>query len=1029
MITLIFLATLAAIFVAIVLGESEGEGGAARQRPAGLLAWLTRGNWPAKIGGLLVLVGVGALLRYALLNIDVPDFAKLSAGVVLSVALGLLSVVVPVGPARRPLSLALGGAAFGVAYLTVYSAFALFGYLENPMGLGLLGLTSIAAAVYAVQRSALSLAVLSMAGAFLAPAFAIGDPGPVVVYGYYVGAGTLTLVMVIMRGWRPLIHLSFLFTLVGGIFFAWTASYFAAPHADVMLVFLLALTALHVAMPLLEKPAARLAWLESLDLGYLMALPIVAVVLAFFLAQDRLQFSTEVFLLAAIWAVTAAALLITRRDGAAAHAVIAGLLAALAVAVRFRELPWELLLLAFGVLALVIAAWWRRPVDRLHGTLAGSVVLFGALHMLDAVGTASSGPPFANGAFAERIIGAVLLVGAGAVCRRIRQPLDTLLLAMGILWAVLATGIELVRIELATVALVTHWTLVLLAASLWIPGRRLLLADRNAGLLAIAVVLTALWAAAGQPDAAIAWASGAGASLALIGLAIRPQFVEQDSTGQRTMAALGAPVTAAIWAFAGAAGAGLDGPHPGLAAAVLVAVITLLAGRPMPDLRGAWLERIIEVFGIAFALGIAVEALLDIARSPWAVALELLCLTGLLTVTWIRTERRQTTELATVACALGLALILQANLLRGLGPPGDLVVTDVLNVSWPAVISLLWVSVGFLLTVWSRRVRSRSLWIAGATLLVVSAVKLLVYDFVSLGELANILAVIAAGGVFLLVGWLAPMPPAMEPARAPLAARPPVTQATTAEREEPAELSRATRTIATLLAIAALVYAFRDETDFLLREILFDSGSRQRTTGTTLPPPVTRVPPAPTEAAEAENPESATAGPGMHGDETEAPSEELETRVYDLPVTAPQARPDYVPPSTRGADGVPAYTQYSYPQATKTDEWAADVAPPPKPAAREAGIDQLRREGRIRPATREDVDRWVRATGADPSALHLDSMDRQSGGRFVFRTYVVLREMTFPEGLHGAHSVTFIVPRGVPRPYGDPGHSRVLEMP
>ena len=41
-------------------------------------------------------------------------------------------------------------------------------------------------------------------------------------------------------------------------------------------------------------------------------------------------------------------------------------------------------------------------------------------------------------------------------------------------------------------------------------------------------------------------------------------------------------------------------------------------------------------------------------------------------------------------------------------------------------------------------------------------------DFGSLGQLANILAVIAAGGVFLLVGWLAPMPPPEPKAPEPL---------------------------------------------------------------------------------------------------------------------------------------------------------------------------------------------------------------------------------------------------------------------
>jgi hypothetical protein len=138
-----------------------------------------------------------------------------------------------------------------------------------------------------------------------------------------------------------------------------------------------------------------------------------------------------------------------------------------------------------------------------------------------------------------------------------------------------------------------------------------------------------------------------------------------------------------------------------------------------------------------------------------------------------------------------------------------------------------------------------------------------------------------------------------------------------------------------------------------------------------------------------------------------------------------------MPPPTVDASGVPTYTQYSYPQPSRKDKLYADVRRvPPRPVVGDVGIDQLLRDGSIRRAMPRDVDLWIAATGsADRSALHLDIVDYRSGGRYVFRTYVVQREMTYPDGLYGAHSVTFIVPRGVPLPYGDPGHSRVLETP
>src|SRR5262245_25440177 len=233
MVALVFLLVVTAVFGSILALEGGDERLA--RRPTGLLSWIASGNWPAKIGGGLMIVGVGALLRYAAINFDLPDQYKIVIGILAAAVLGAGSFLTASHPARRAISLALGGAAFGVAYLTAYSAFAIFDYLPTMQGLGLLALTAVGAGIFAVTRSAQSLAVLSMVGAFIAPAFAVDDPGPQVVYGYYVAVSLLVFAMVALRGWRPLIHLSFLFTLAGGAFFAWTAGYFSRANAGVML--------------------------------------------------------------------------------------------------------------------------------------------------------------------------------------------------------------------------------------------------------------------------------------------------------------------------------------------------------------------------------------------------------------------------------------------------------------------------------------------------------------------------------------------------------------------------------------------------------------------------------------------------------------------------------------------------------------------------------------------------------------------------------------------------------------------------
>ena len=397
MVALVFLLVVAAVFMAVV--ALEGGDPTLERRPRGLFTWIASGNWPAKIGGALMVVGVGALLRYAAINFNAPASLKLGFGIAAAAALGYASFFTSAMPQRRAISLALGGAAFGVAYLTAYSAFALFGYLPTMQGLGLLVLTAVGAGLFAVSRSALSLAVLSMVGAFMAPAFAVDDPGPGVVYGYYVAISALILVMVAVRGWRPLIHLSFLFTLAGSAFFAWTAGYFSPENSAVMFPLLAMLVAVHVAMPICERHWTRGTVVESLDTVYLLALPVVAAITALVISPSRAQLAAQFWWFAAIWLAASLWLYSQRREGMASHAVIGLLMLGLGLAARFRELPWELVTLGLTVAALALAAR-RSESARLHGFLAGLVLVLAAVHMIGALAPAGDSALFFNPRFA-----------------------------------------------------------------------------------------------------------------------------------------------------------------------------------------------------------------------------------------------------------------------------------------------------------------------------------------------------------------------------------------------------------------------------------------------------------------------------------------------------------------------------------------------------------------------------------------------------------------------------------------------------
>jgi hypothetical protein len=98
-------------------------------------------------------------------------------------------------------------------------------------------------------------------------------------------------------------------------------------------------------------------------------------------------------------------------------------------------------------------------------------------------------------------------------------------------------------------------------------------------------------------------------------------------------------------------------------------------------------------------------------------------------------------------------------------------------------------------------------------------------------------------------------------------------------------------------------------------------------------------------------------------------------------------------------------------------------------AATETALQALINRGAVRRMTREEVSR-LESRGAleQPVRLIPDafSSDRQPGKPLPYRVFMVQLACEFPPGLTGSHMATFIVPPGVPRPSGDPGHSQIV---
>ncbi|MFY0523566.1 hypothetical protein ACN28I_10420 [Archangium gephyra] len=104
------------------------------------------------------------------------------------------------------------------------------------------------------------------------------------------------------------------------------------------------------------------------------------------------------------------------------------------------------------------------------------------------------------------------------------------------------------------------------------------------------------------------------------------------------------------------------------------------------------------------------------------------------------------------------------------------------------------------------------------------------------------------------------------------------------------------------------------------------------------------------------------------------------------------------------------------------------------PLAGEAGLEDAVRKGLLRRADLGDRRQWeaemervASKRGFAWDAGRLTTLRANSSGTLA-DAYVVLRPMTLPAGLYGAHSAVFFVPKGTERPRGNPGHSSIYDF-
>ncbi len=767
--------------------------------PNPLWAWFTGGNALTRIGVIALFLGVGFLLKYLAEIVTIPIEVKL-VGVALA-GFALAGLGMRLAGSRPGYGLSLQGAGVGILYLTTFAALRLYDVL--PAGLAFALLVAIAAATIwlAVRADSQPLAGLAVAGGFLAPFLVATSSGePALLFGYFAVLNAAIFVLAWMRAWRALNVLGFVFTFVLAIF--WGDRYYRPEHFTTIEPFLVVFFLFYVAIAVLYARRGALEAKAPVDAVLVFGVPLVGFALQASLVHDtRYGVAWSALALAVFYGGLAAALFRRPQPGLA---LLARAFFALAVIFATVAIP-------FAVDPQWTTAWWaleaagvywiacrqRQPIARgfaLFLQVAAALAFLGN-------DVATGGMAFLNAAFLGcAFIAFAALVTAFVADRyadavtRVERALVPWLVLWGGAWWLGGGGVEVTRLVSsraeanAVLAYATGSVVVALLV------QRLLRWPRLAWFGAVLLPLMGV-AAFADWDAmrttlreygALVWPAAWITHWAVLRAADTMRGDDESGTGWlsrllRFVHALSAISLVAWSAWEASEWVGRHSPAgtvwlacaaawPAILYLAFVARANASERWPLGEYRSAYVTSagtaVAALLGVWFAI---VNVISPGATQPLPYVplinpldLTLVAALGVLFV-WAR-QTLMVGERALYAW-FGAALFLFINALvfravhHWLDVPWRL---PALVASKPlqATLTLTWTATALPLMLLATRRAIRPLWMVGAALLVVVVVKLFAIDLSSLSGLPRVVAFIGVGALLLVIGYVAPLPPA-----------------------------------------------------------------------------------------------------------------------------------------------------------------------------------------------------------------------------------------------------------------------------
>ncbi|HGN1705275.1 TPA: DUF2339 domain-containing protein [Providencia rettgeri] len=247
-------------------------------------SWLIKGNPVAKIGVLLLFLGVAYLLNYSVQNEIISPQMRLMFSAV--GCLALLGIGWWLRNKKELFGLILQGGGIGCLYITIFAAFKLYTMLPYGMAFAFMLLICAASIALALLQRTISLAVLASLGGYLAPILlSTGGGNHIILFSYYLMLSVAILIISIWQAWRPLNLVGMVMTY--GVAILWGLDNYQSDYYLSCQLFIIANLVIFNALTQLFSIRFEHKKQLIVDYTLLFAPPFISIALQFFISEGE----------------------------------------------------------------------------------------------------------------------------------------------------------------------------------------------------------------------------------------------------------------------------------------------------------------------------------------------------------------------------------------------------------------------------------------------------------------------------------------------------------------------------------------------------------------------------------------------------------------------------------------------------------------------------------------------------------------------------------------------------------------------